>query len=80
LSGVVRSFNYGIDGQVNGFVLSDQTLVYFPPEFAEQVTRTVAVGGSVKVVGSPRASPTGNQLIDAQVITNRKTGVSATVR
>ncbi len=80
LSGVVRSFNYGIDGQVNGFVLSDQTPVYFPPEFAEQVTRAVAVGASVKVMGSPRAGPTGNRLIDAQVITNQKTGVSATVQ
>jgi hypothetical protein len=78
VTGVVRSLNYGVDGKVNGFVLSDGTPVYFPSEVASQVTRAVAVGGRVKVAGSLRAGPTGNRLVDAQVITNRQTGVSVT--
>jgi hypothetical protein len=64
---------------VNGLVLADGTAVYFPPEVAEQVTRAVAVGGSVRVAGSLRVGPAGNRLVDAQTITNRKTGVLVTV-
>ena len=79
VAGVVRSFNYGVDGQVNGFVLSDGTPVYFLPEVADQVTRAVAIGGRVRVTGSLRAGPTGNRLMDAQIITNRQTGISVTV-
>jgi hypothetical protein len=79
VTGAVRSLNYEVDGQVNGLFLADGTAVYFPPEFAEQVTRAVAVGGSVRVTGSLRAGPAGNRLLDAQTITNRKTGLSVTV-
>jgi hypothetical protein len=79
ITGVIRSLNYGIDGQVNGLVLSDGTPIYFPPEVAGQVTRSVAVGGRVRVAGSERTGPAGNRLVDAQVITNRQTGVSVTV-
>jgi hypothetical protein len=80
LAGAVRSFNYEVDGQVNGLVLSDGTVVYFPPEITDQVTRAVAVGGSVRVTGSLRAGPAGNRLLDAQTVTNRKTGVSVIVQ
>ena len=59
--------------------LSDGTPVYFPPEVANQVTRAVTVGRRVRVTGSPRTGPTGNRLMDAQVITNRQTSVSVTV-
>jgi len=79
LTGVVRSLNYDVGGQVNGFVLSDKTPVYFPPEFADQITRSVAVGGHVKVTGSLRAGPTGNRLMDAAVITNQQTGISVNI-
>jgi hypothetical protein len=79
VTGVVRSFNYGFDGQVNGLILSDGTAIYFSPEIASQVTRTVAISGRVRVTGSLRTGPTGNRLIDAQIITNRQTGVSFTV-
>jgi len=79
VTGVVRSLNYGVDGQVNGFVLSDGTPVYFPPQVASQVTRAVTVGARVRVTGSLRTGPTGNRLMDAQVITNRQTSVSVTV-
>ena len=79
VTGVIRSLNYGFDGQVNGLILSDGTAIYFPPEVASQVTRTVSVGGRVRVTGSLRTGPTGNRLIDAQIITNRQTGGSVTV-
>ena len=79
VKGAIRSFNYGLDGRVNGLILSDGTAVYFPPEVANQVSRAVPVGGRVSVAGSLRTGPTGNRLIDAQIITNRQTGASVTV-
>jgi hypothetical protein len=79
VTGAVRSFNYEVDGQVNGLVLSDGTAVHFPSEVADQVTRAVALGGSVRVTGSLRSGPAGNRLMDAQTITNRKTGAVVAV-
>ncbi len=79
VSGNVRSFNYGPDGQVNGLILSGGTVIYFPPEYADEVTRTVAVSGRVRVTGEQRASPTGKRLIDAQVITNQQSSSSVTL-
>jgi hypothetical protein len=79
ITGVVRSLNYAVDGQINGFVLSDGTPVYFPPEFAEQVMRIVTAGVRVRITGSLRAGAAGNRLMDAQSITNRQTGGSVAV-
>lgn len=79
VTGVVRSFNYGPDGQVNGLILSSGTVAYFPPEYSLQVTRTIPVSGRVRVMGSPRPGPTGNQLIDAETITNRQSGASVVI-
>jgi hypothetical protein len=76
---MVRSFNYAPDGQVNGLILSDGSAVYFPPEVASQVTSAVAINVRVTITGWPRTGPAGNRLIDAQTITNRRTGASVPV-
>jgi len=74
--GVVRSFNYGPAGEVDGVVLRQGTVVYFPPEQAYQVMQFIRVGAGVRVRGSLRPGPTGNQLLSANAITNRATGNS----
>jgi hypothetical protein len=79
VAGTVRSFNYDIDGQVNGLILTDGTAVYFPPDLASQVMSTVEISGRVRVSGWPRTGPAGNRLMDAQNITNRRTGASVTI-
>jgi len=76
--GTIRSFNYGLDGQINGLILSDGTAVYFPPELGSQIATAVQIGGRVAVTGWPRTGPSGNRLIDAQTITNRRTGATVT--
>lgn len=53
-SGTIRSFNYGLDGQINGLILSDGTAVYFPPELGSQIETAVQIGGRVAVTGWPR--------------------------
>jgi hypothetical protein len=79
VTGTVRSLNYGIDGQVNGLILSDGTAVYFPPELGSQVLGAVSVSARIRVTGWPRTGPAGNRLMDAQVIANPKTGASLIV-
>jgi hypothetical protein len=76
LSGTIRSFNYGLDGQINGLILSDGTAVYFPPELSGQIATAVQIGGRVAVTGWLRTGPSGNRLIDAQTITSRRTGTT----
>ena len=79
VTGVVRSFNYGAAGEVNGVILDQGTVVYFPPEQAGQVTQLVQVGSRIRVRGWVRQGPAGNALIGAETITNRTTGNSISV-
>jgi hypothetical protein len=75
----VRSFNYGPEGEVNGLILDQGAVVYFPPEQSPQVTQVAQIGSRVRVRGWVRQGPTGNALIGAESITNRKTGNSILV-
>lgn len=79
ISGVVRSFNYGPTGEVNGLILDQGTVVSFPPEQAGQVTQLAQVGSRIRVRGSLRRGPVGNALIAAETLTNRRTGHSISV-
>jgi hypothetical protein len=79
IAGVVRSFNYGPAGEVNGLILDQGTVVYLPPEQVGQVTQLVQVGSRIRVRGSVRQGPAGNTLIAAETITNRRTGNSIAV-
>lgn len=76
--GTIRSFNYGPEGETNGLILSDGTIVYFPPEVGTQVTSVLRIDGRVSVTGSLRNSSAGTRLVDAQTITNTRTGASVT--
>jgi len=79
ITGGVRSFNYGPEGEVNGLILDQGTVVYFPPELSAQVTQVAQIGSRVRVRGWVRQGPTGNALLGAESITNRKTGNSILV-
>jgi hypothetical protein len=77
--GTVRSFNYGPSGEVNGLILDNGTVAYFSPDQSNQVTTLVQVGSRVRVRGWVRQGPAGNALLEAETITNRKTGNSILV-
>jgi hypothetical protein len=79
ITGVVRSFNYGPLGEVNGLILDQGIVVYFSPEQAGQVTQLVEVGSRIRVRGPVREGPAGKALIGAETITNRRTGNSISV-
>jgi hypothetical protein len=79
ITGVVRSFNYGPAGEVNGLILDQGTIVYFPPEEAAQITQLAQVGSRIRVRGFLRQGPAGNAMIAAESVTNRRTGNSILV-
>jgi hypothetical protein len=79
ITGSVRSFNYGPAGEVNGLILDQGTVVYFPPEQAGRVTQLAQVGSRIRVRGAVRQGPAGNELIAAETLTNRRTGNSISV-
>ena len=63
---------------MNGLIVDQGTVVYFPPEQVGQVTQLVQVGSRIRVRGSVRQGPAG-KLIGAETITNRRTGNSISV-
>lgn len=79
ITGSVRSFNYGPAGEVNGVILDQGTVVYFPPDQAGQITQLAQVGSRIRVRGALRQGPAGNALIAAETLTNRRTGNSISV-
>ena len=79
ITGSVRSFNYGPAGEVNGVILDQGTVVYFPPDQAGQITQLAQVGSRIRVRGPLRQGPAGNRLIVAESVTNRRTGNSISV-
>lgn len=58
ISGVVRRFVINPEGDVDGMLLADNTLVRFPPHLGTQVAATIAPGASVNVNGFAQASGT----------------------
>ncbi|WP_258168504.1 hypothetical protein [Paraburkholderia sp. BL21I4N1] len=51
MSGVVRRFLINPDGEVDGMLLADNTLVRFPPHVGSQVASTISPGDTVNVSG-----------------------------
>ena len=58
VSGVVRRFVLNPEGDVDGMLLADNTLVRFPPHLGTQVAAAIAPGASVNVNGFAQASGT----------------------
>ncbi|MFM0312338.1 hypothetical protein P0D71_31485 [Paraburkholderia sp. RL17-383-BIF-A] len=58
VSGVVRRFVINPEGDVDGMLLADNTLVRFPPHLGTQVAATIEPGASVNVNGFAQASGT----------------------
>lgn len=67
-SGVVRALNYGREGEVNGFMLSNGVLARTPP-FGESNTSAVKVGATVAVAGFAHQTGTGTTVVEVQSIT-----------
>lgn len=65
----IRQFNYGPEGEISGFVLSNNMQVNLPPEFAYQTDSIARLKSEITVTGYPRQTATGKTILDAISIT-----------
>ena len=63
---VIRQFNYGPEGEISGFVLSNNMQVNLPPEFAYQTDSVARLKSEVTVTGYQRQTAAGKTVIDAK--------------
>jgi hypothetical protein len=73
VSGVVRRFLINPDGEVDGMLLADNTLVRFPPHVGRQVASAMSLGDAVNVSGFAQ-QPDGT--LRASLISDTKSGRS----
>jgi hypothetical protein len=60
--GVVERFTVNLDGDLDGFVLSDRTLIHVPPHLSDRLKAAIRPGDLVRVRG---VKPRGAELIAA---------------
>lgn len=65
----VRQLNYGPEGEISGFLLSNGTQVNFPPETGEQFSSLGKSKSEVTINGYARQSAAGRTILDATSIT-----------
>src|SRR5580658_4138993 len=61
LRGTVRRMTTTPKGEVDGFILSDDTWVHWPPHLENRVTAIVAKGDRVEVTGRRETLPKGER-------------------
>ncbi len=79
VSGTVSQFNYDRDAEVEGFLLSNNTLVHLPPRVSARVATSVHAGDKVEISGFAQTSRAGVQTVEAQRIQDRSSGVTLAV-
>lgn len=79
VSGTISRFNYDPDAEVEGFLLSNNTLVHLPPRAAAHIVNSVHAGDNVKIAGVAQTSPAGVQTIEAQSVQDETSGKAFTV-
>jgi hypothetical protein len=65
VTGTIRQFNFGPEGELSGFLLSNGVQVNFPREISEQVGDLARTNTQVSVVGFEHQGWTGKTIVDA---------------
>ena len=79
VSGTLSQFNYDRDGEVEGFLLSNNTLVHVPPRVSAHVATSIHAADNIEVTGLAQTSPSGVRIVEAQRIQDRSSGLTLTV-
>jgi hypothetical protein len=74
VSGTISQFNYDRDAEIEGFLLSNNTLVHLTPPTAVRIGNSVHKGDSVQIAGYAQNSPSGVQMVEAQSVEDRTLG------
>jgi hypothetical protein len=68
VSGRISQLNYDHEGRLDGFVLSNNTLVQLPRDWAFQLESAARPGEQVKATGWVRPTQSGMQVVDPQML------------
>jgi len=68
-SGTIHGWNYGPNGDTNGFTLDRNVLVMFPPEFGAALAGMARLGSRVSVTGVARSGVNVLTVVNAQSLT-----------
>jgi hypothetical protein len=68
VTGNISQFNYGPDGRVESFVVTPNTLVNLPPDWAIQVEMLAKTGNQVRATGSLAPTASGMQILQPQSV------------
>ena len=79
VSGTISQFNYDRDAEVEGFLLSNNTLVHLPPRAAMRLAPSLHAGDNVQISGLAQTSPSGFQRVEAQSLQDRTSGKTFTM-
>ncbi len=79
VSGTISQLNYNRDAEMEGFLLSNKTLVHLPPRAGAYLENSVHVGDNVQITGYAQTTVAGVQTVEAQSIQDRTSGKSITV-
>jgi hypothetical protein len=74
VSGTISQLNYDREAEVEGFLMSNHTLVHLPPRAAQQLAPSLHVGDNIQVTGIAATSPAGFQTVRAQSLQDRTSG------
>jgi len=64
----IRSWNYGPNGDINGFTLDRNVLVMVPPDFGARLANVARLGSRISVSGYGRSGVNVPNVVDAQVL------------
>jgi hypothetical protein len=78
VKGKVRAFTEAPKGEKDGMVLSDGTVVHWPPHLADRFTAVVKKGDRVEVRGRYETLEEGEKVFEARTVTNVTTNASFT--
>ncbi len=67
--GAIRNWNYGPNGDLNGFVLDRNVLVMLRPEFGATLANMARLGSRISVSGYERSGVNVQTVVEAQSIT-----------
>src|SRR5580704_17334173 len=79
--GIIKAFNLGPNGETDGLILSDGTVVFFPPETGGPLRASTKEGSRITFTGVSRVGAFNRLVVDAQTITaNGQTFTAAAVQ
>jgi hypothetical protein len=73
VQGKVKEFTTAPKGEVDGLILTDKTVIHWPPHLADRFSDSVSKGDKIKVSGFKATGPERDTKIEVATLTNLRT-------